>query len=360
MSATIFVPTPLRKVTNGQAKIQIAATTLQEVIDRADETYPGFRDRVLDNNGEIKRFINVFVNGVDVRKLQGRETPVQDGDEVAVIPAMAGGNGRLPDLPVLITTEWLHDHLNDPNLCILDARVADPRLPMGYRMGHIPNAVPFDLNRDVYDLAGYGIPRLKAPEVIAQVLGSRGVSTDSIIVLYDEDTGPLAGFVYWLLKYLGHRDVRVLNGGWHAWQRANGPITREAPPVQPANYVAQVDPNQRGNADWIQECAQRGDVVLLDARSDAEYYMGHIPGAVNLSFDEAIDYATQQLKNPDALRQQFEAVGVTPDKEIVTYCGSGSRSAHTYLVLKALGYPRVRNYDGSMMDWAQGRRLPLE
>ena len=89
--ATIFVPTPMRKVTGGQGKIQIEAKTLQEAFERAEATYPGFRERVLDGEGEIKRFINVFVNGVDVRKLQGRETPVQENDEVAVIPAMAGG-----------------------------------------------------------------------------------------------------------------------------------------------------------------------------------------------------------------------------------------------------------------------------
>lgn len=89
--ATIFVPTPMRKVTGGQGKIQIDAATLQEAIEHAEQAYPGFRERVLDNQGEIKRFINVFINGVDVRTLQGRETPVQDKDEVAVIPAMAGG-----------------------------------------------------------------------------------------------------------------------------------------------------------------------------------------------------------------------------------------------------------------------------
>ena len=89
--ATIFVPTPMRKVTGGNGKIQISAGTLLEAIDHADAEYPGFRERVLDNQGEIKRFINVFINGIDVRKLQGRDTPVHDNDEVAVIPAMAGG-----------------------------------------------------------------------------------------------------------------------------------------------------------------------------------------------------------------------------------------------------------------------------
>lgn len=89
--ATIFVPTPMRKITGGNGKIQIRAGTLLEAIDHADVEYPGFRERVLDNQGEIKRFINVFINGIDVRKLQGRDTPVNDHDEVAVIPAMAGG-----------------------------------------------------------------------------------------------------------------------------------------------------------------------------------------------------------------------------------------------------------------------------
>jgi thiosulfate/3-mercaptopyruvate sulfurtransferase len=347
-------------VTNGQGKILIKAATLQEAIDRADESYPGFRERVLDGNGEIKRFINVFVNGVDVRKLQGRSTPVQDGDEVAVIPAMAGGSGDQEESPVLVSADWLNAHCTDPTVRILDVRVSDPRLPMGYRMGHVPNAMPFDLNQDVFDVSGRTASRLKSPEAIAAVLSARGVSEASTIVLYDEDTGPLAGFMFWLLKYLGHRDVRVLNGGWHAWQRANGAVTREAPKVQPVIYTAHVNGDQRSNAEWIQEWTQRGDVVLLDARSDAEYYMGHIPGAVNLSYDEAIEHSTHQLKKPEELRQQFEAVGVTADKEVVTYCGSGSRSAHTYLVLKSLGYPRVRNYDGSMMDWSHGRHLPLE
>lgn len=359
MPATIFIPTPLRKITGGQAKIVTSASTIQEVIDGAEATYPGFREKVLDADGEVKRFINVFINGVDVRTLQGRATPVNDGDEVAVIPAMAGGEGEATGAPILVEVDWLKQHLDDPSLRILDARVSDPRLPMGYRSGHVPNAVRFDLHSDVYD-AGHGTLKMKSPQEIAQVLGSRGVSNSSTLLVYDESTGPLAAFVFWLLKYLGHSDVRVLNGGWHAWQRANGPITRDVPEMQPCPYVAQVDPSQRSTADWIQEQGQSSDIVLLDARSDGEYYMGHIPGAVNLSFDTAIDYTTQKLKETEQLKRQFEEVGVTPDKEIVAYCGSGSRSAHTYLVLKGLGYPRVRNYDGSMMDWVQMRGLPIE
>jgi thiosulfate/3-mercaptopyruvate sulfurtransferase len=207
---------------------------------------------------------------------------------------------------------------------------------------------------------GPGGPRVKSFQDIARVLGERGVANDSTIVLYDEGTGPLTGMSYWLLKYMGHRDLRVLNGGWHAWQWAKGAVTKDVPQVQPTTYVPHVDENQHSTAEWIQDNGTREDVLLLDTRMDSEYYMGHIPGAVNLSFDEAIDYQSQGLKDELTLRQQFESVGATPDKEVVVYCGSGSRSAHSYLVLKALGYPRVRNYKGSMQDWAHRRGLPLE
>lgn len=261
--------------------------------------------------------------------------------------------------PVVVSVPWLRENLTNPKVRVLDARVSDPRLPMGYRSSHIPGAVPFDLNRDMYEMAPGG-PRIKAFEAIAQTLGERGIANDSIIVVYDEGTGPLTGTVYWLLKYLGHDDLRVLNGGWHAWSQAGAPTTKDVPQVQPATYTARMDENQHSTAEWIQSNMDRDDLVLLDTRMDSEYYMGHIPGAVNLSFDEALDYQTQGLKDEAALRQQFEAVGATPDKEIVVYCGSGSRSAHSYLVLKSLGYPRVRNYKGSMMDWAHRRGLPLE
>ncbi|MBI4675485.1 MAG: sulfurtransferase [Chloroflexi bacterium] len=261
--------------------------------------------------------------------------------------------------PVMVSVAWLQEHLNDANVRIIDARVSDPRLPIGYRISHIPGAVPFDLNHDLYEMAPGG-PHMKTPDAIAKILGARGIANDSIIVLYDEGAGPLAGTVYWLLKYLGHADVRVVNGGWHAWTQAHAPTTRDIPQITPATYTAQVDENQHSTCEWIQENSGRADLLLLDTRTDSEYYMGHIPGAVNLSFDEAIDFASQALKDTTTLCAQFERVGATPDKEIVVYCGSGSRSAHTFMVLQDLGYPRVRNYKGSIMDWADHHGLPLE
>src|SRR5438034_2832634 len=99
---------------------------------------------------------------------------------------------------IVVSVAWLTEHLNDANVRVLDARVSDPRLPMGYRASHIPGAVPFDLNRDMYEMVPGG-PRIKSLETIAQTLGERGIANDSIVVLYDEGTGPLTGTVYWLL-----------------------------------------------------------------------------------------------------------------------------------------------------------------
>ena len=149
--------------------------------------------------------------------------------------------------PSLVSREWLQQHLSDPNIRILDARVSDPRLPMGYRTGHIPRAVPFDLNSDVYEMTNTG-PAIKPFEAIGKTLGDRGVSNDSTIVIYDEDTGQLAATIFWLLKYLGHRDVRVLHGGWYDWQQAKCPSTRDVPSIQPVAYSVQVDNEQNGTA----------------------------------------------------------------------------------------------------------------
>lgn len=254
---------------------------------------------------------------------------------------------------------WLQQHLNDPQVRIIDARASDPRLPVGYRMGHVPNAIQLDLGRDLYEFNGR-MPELKAPDQIAEVLGERGIANEHTVIIYDEATGQLVATIYWVMKYLGHQDVRVLQGGWNTWRTAGAPVSKDTPTLPPATYRAQMDETQNATADWIQANQAQSDVVLLDVRTDGEFAMGHIPSAVNWSYDNALDMRTQTLKSADDLNRQLKDVGVTPDKQVVVYCQSGARSSHSYLVLKALGFPRVRNYKGSMIDWYQMRRLPVE
>ncbi len=263
-----------------------------------------------------------------------------------------------PNGELLIDAEWLKQNLNDPHLRILDVRASDPRLPFGYRMGHIPGALALDPTRALI-FSQNGAPGSASPEQIAQALGQRGLSSDLPIVVYDEWTGQLAALTFWVLRYVGHSNIRILHGGWAKWRAAGGPTTRDVPQVAPVEYHPHTDQNARATAEWIMQNAPRPNVLLLDVRTPDEYNMGHIPNAVNLPYDSSLDLHTQTFKQADVLMAQLQAAGVTPDKEIVTYCAAGSRSSHMFLTLQLLGYPHVRNYDGSMTDWYQVRRLPI-
>ena len=266
---------------------------------------------------------------------------------------------------LLVEVDWLKQNLDDPHptgtfsLRVLDVRANDPRLPVGYRMGHIRHAIELDISREFFVYA-QGKTELAAAELIAEALAQRGIANDTPLVIYDEWTGQLATFAFWVLRYIGHRDLKILHGGWAAWKNSGGETTREIPQFAPEEYTAHPSPDVRATADWIQENAARPDILLLDVRSSGEYQMGHIPGAVNLPWDSSLEMRTQTFKNASTLQEQLEAVGATPDKEIVAYCASGARSSHTFTTLQLLGYSRVRNYDGSMHDWYQARGLPIE
>ncbi|MBI3912947.1 MAG: sulfurtransferase [Chloroflexi bacterium] len=264
-----------------------------------------------------------------------------------------------PNSNLLVEADWLKQHLTDVNLRLLDVRASDPRLPVGYRMGHIPGAIQLDPAREFFVMANR-MRDLAPAEKIAQTLGARGIANDSAIVIYDEWTGTLATYAYWLLKYFGHRDVKILHGGWAAWKKAGGAMTADAPQFPATNYLPQPNAAVRATAEWIQANATRGDLFLLDTRSEGEYSGGHIPGAHNLPHDASLDLTTQTFKDAATLKAQLESVGATLDKEVVVYCASGARSSHMFAALQLLGYVRARNYDGSMMDWAQARGLPME
>lgn len=264
-----------------------------------------------------------------------------------------------PNGELLTDAEWLKLNLNDPHLRILDVRASDARLPVGYRMGHVPGAFALDPTRAFF-IFGNGAPDLASPAQIAQALGQCGISEDSPIVIYDEWTGQLATMTFWVMRYVGHKNVRILHGGWAMWRASGGPITRDVPSVAPVEYRPRTDQDARATAEWILDNNARPNVLLLDVRTPDEYNMGHIPNAVNLPYDASLELRTQTFKDADALSAQLRAAGVTPDKEIVTYCQSGSRSSHMFVTLQLLGYPHVRNYDGSMTDWYRVRRLPLE
>ncbi len=262
---------------------------------------------------------------------------------------------------MLAETGWLRDHLNGAAV-----RVVDLRSRQSYEAGHIPNAIWYDS------------AKLKDPEdklhvirdsLFAQYMGELGVGDTTTVVAYDDQGGLWATRLWWVLDYYGHDGGKVLNGGWQEWQKAGLPTTKEIPTVQKATFTAQANPNAVALADYVQKATSDPKVVILDARSLAEYQGsdvraargGHIPKAVNLEWTRALTTSEPRTwHSAEELRAMFEKAGVSPDKEVITYCQTGVRAAHALFTLRLLGYDHVRVYDGSWLEWGNDRSRPIE
>ncbi len=264
-----------------------------------------------------------------------------------------------PDL--LWTPEDLAVRLNDPVVKVVDVRPGER-----YAMGHIPGArhyAIYAVNCDDTDEA----PLASFVRMWAFLLGNRGVSFDDTIVICGEITGMTATRGFWFLEYLGHHDVHILDGGYTAWAAAGLPTTRDADVTLATPFKFNPAPARLATYKDVLRLIDAEDGLILDTRSWEEFIGvdvraargGAIPGAVHLEWLKNLnDDGT--IKSADELRLQFEAVGVTSDKEIVAYCQTGYRSAHAYTALRLLGYERVRNYLGSWREWGDKIHLPVE
>jgi thiosulfate/3-mercaptopyruvate sulfurtransferase len=268
-----------------------------------------------------------------------------------------------PNAHLLVDAAWLDGHLQDPLVRILDVRPAER-----YDQGHLENAlsVPMALFRATLDgIPGMAIPR----EPFERLLGSLGIDNDTTVVLYDDSSGLDASRVLWTLEYYGHRDVRLLAVGPGHWQRSGRPLVREVTPVRRTRYQASVRPDRLATLAHVWAALDRPDAVVLDVRTPQEFAgqvvqaarNGHIPGAVNLEWASAnlTSDDARTMKSARELRAVYQAVGVTPDKEVIPYCRTAHRASHTYLALRLLDYPTVRLYDGSWMEWGNNPRVPV-
>jgi thiosulfate/3-mercaptopyruvate sulfurtransferase len=244
--------------------------------------------------------------------------------------------------------------------------VIDLRPSEDFASGHIPGAVHLDLWG--VSLIDTDPAPLKAfMWMIDHLFNLRGVDASTPAVVYDEQSGIRAARAFWFLEYFGHPQVQMLDGGFDAWIRAGLPVTREA--STPPKSAWSGTPQERTIATWRDVTARLGrpDTVILDTRSDAEYRGtavrakrgGAIPGAVHIEWTRNLG-PDGAFKPAGELRDMYERAGVTPDKEVVTYCQGGYRAAHAYLALRLLGYPRVRNYTGSWKEWGDRDDLPVD
>lgn len=261
---------------------------------------------------------------------------------------------------VLVNTQWVADHLSDPNLRLIEGHIT----PQAYNTGHIPGAVFWNVFTDLM------LPNSQinfAPTALENLLSRSGITKDTTAIAYGDEPA-VGACLFWLLKVFGHQDVRVLNGGRRKWIAEERPLTIDQPIVTPTQYCVQnLDISLRALHEDVRKSIGRTDCMLVDVRSPQEYNgewfatkppegnerTGHIPSAVHVNYQLALN-DDSTFKPLEELQAIYSSKGITADKEVITYCAIGGRSAHTWFVLKyLLGYQHVRNYDGSWNEWSK-------
>ncbi len=295
--------------------------------------------------------------------------PLAVAGSIALLWTGCGGGGDSHDVAadretlappsVMVASDWLDRHLSDPRLVVVDAR---PR--SDYDAGHVPGAVSIppqrlldpDTDRD-----------LALVSTIETVFGEAGIDTSRAVVVYDDENYRAAARVFWVLEVHGHRAAAVLDRGYRGWIDAGGEASLVAKPPERARFVATMRPERLATKLAVMRSVTRQDAVILDSRSREEYLgevskaqrSGHIPNAVNVSFERNLDAADGScgFANIDDLRMLY--ADIPSDKRVITYCNSGNRASVSYLALRVLQRD-VAVYDGSWLEWGNDLGLPIE
>tara|TARA_Y100000588_G_scaffold245399_1_gene259752 strand:+ start:1655 stop:2485 length:831 start_codon:yes stop_codon:yes gene_type:complete len=265
---------------------------------------------------------------------------------------------------ILIEPEALQAMLSDAQLLVVDLSKAAT-----YAQLHIPGAMHMEYS--ILNIGTQPAPGLLPPEErLVKIAGMLKLDEMSRIVAYDDEGSGCAARLAWTLHYLGYESVQVLNGGLHAWSNEGYPVNNQPvlPDISATLPLAARNPSVLADDTYILRHLDDESVALLDARTPEEYAGtkvraargGHIPGAVNLNWLDTMDKNRNlRLKSPDILNDALSTVGIRPEQEVITYCQSHHRSAHAWLMLKSLGFPRVRGYAGSWSEWGNHPDTPV-
>jgi thiosulfate/3-mercaptopyruvate sulfurtransferase len=270
------------------------------------------------------------------------------------------------DHPRLIETGELVNLTGHPSIRIVDMRTS----LLDYLKGHIPNAVY--LNIENLRIPEKGIPAQMADRIcLERLLGDNvSLSNPMEVILYSEKSNPNATFLAWILDYLGHKKMGVLNGGWEKWVSEKLPVTQEYPSLTSNKFFGKVIRETLAEKKWVRDRLATKKVVILDARPPNQYSgeegeeirRGHIPGAKNVFWEASLEGEEVKVwKKKEDLEKLLIESGVVKDKEIIVHCRTGREASHLYFTLKyVLGFPNVRLYRGSWVEWAADRNLPIK
>jgi len=258
---------------------------------------------------------------------------------------------------MIIDANWLASHLDDENVIIIDSRGIMP-----FRFSHIKNAMPLGVEK-VISTDENGSYLVIAPQVAEQIFTSMGINDTKVVIVYGEYPDPSLARIVWTLIYFGHSNVKILDIGFENWLQSGYPVTKDFETKNAATkpdrgFVAHVRTTERADAQFIYQEKDKPETTIIDARTPQEHLHARIPGSILHNYEEGIGDMGKMIKDVEVLKQDFEKLGITRDKQIVCYCHSGIRAAHTYLQLKQAGFVNVRLYDGSIIDWAK-RKYPL-
>jgi thiosulfate/3-mercaptopyruvate sulfurtransferase len=274
----------------------------------------------------------------------------------------------------LVGSEWLAEHLDDPQVRVVDASFTLPGIAPtareNYERGHIPGAVFFDI--DEIAEPGTSLPHMiPSADLFAQKMGALGIGDGDKVVVYDSAGLSSAGRAWWMLRMFGHQDVALLDGGLPKWRAEGRPLTTAVPRPALRRFTARLDPSLvRDKAAILADLATRREQVV-DARAAGRFdgstpearpglRSGHIPGSRNLPYDQVTDPRTRQIKSAKELTALFRDAGVALDRPVVTSCGSGVTACALAFALHLIGHPGAGVYDGSWSEWGRPGDTPVE